>query len=324
VTAAEPEPRPAPATFGPGGIGGPGGPGSAGPYGPGPQGPGDSSGPARPGPWVNGPTGGSGPEQLGGGGGSGRPVRAGRDPRLVAIVIVAIALVVILLRSHHLSATSVMVFCVLIPSIILHEVSHGLAAYACGDDTAKRAGRLTLNPLAHIDVLGTIIVPVIMVLSGVGAFGWAKPVPVNVSKLRHPRNQAVLVSLVGPAVNIVLALLAAFVYRDIVPYADKVGVLYSGDITAQPGWAQVVFFAGYVNVILAVFNLIPLPPLDGSSVVERLIPSRHLAGYYRIRPYTLILPLALVVLSSFGGANGDLLAKIFNPALNWWGHVVGL
>ncbi|MDA8070644.1 MAG: site-2 protease family protein [Actinomycetota bacterium] len=243
---------------------------------------------------------------------------------MAAVVIVAVALAVILLRSHHLSAVSVMIFCVLIPSIILHEVSHGLMAYACGDDTARRAGRLTLNPLAHVDVVGTIIVPIVLVLSGVGAFGWAKPVPVNVSKLRHPRNQAVLVSLVGPAVNIVLALLAAFVYRDLVPYHDKVGVLFTGNITDEPGWAQVVFLTGYVNVILAAFNLIPLPPLDGSAVVERLIPSRWLPGYYRIRPFTLILPLALVLISSFGGANGDILNRIFDPALSWWARVVGL
>jgi len=243
---------------------------------------------------------------------------------VVAVVIVAVALAVILLRSHHLSAVSVMIFCVLIPSIILHEVSHGLMAYACGDDTARRAGRLTLNPLAHVDVVGTIIVPIVLVLSGVGAFGWAKPVPVNVSKLRHPRNQAVLVSLVGPAVNIVLALLAAVVYRDLVPYHDKIGVLLTGNITDEPGWAQVVFLTGYVNVILAAFNLIPLPPLDGSAVVERLIPSRWLPGYYRIRPFTLILPLALVLISSFGGANGDILNRIFDPALSWWAHMVGL
>jgi Zn-dependent protease len=242
----------------------------------------------------------------------------------VALLIVVVALVVVLVRSHHLSLLSVLVFCVLIPSVILHEISHGLVALACGDDTAKRAGRLTLNPLAHVDVVGTIIVPVIMVLSGIGAFGWAKPVPVDVSKLRSPRNQAVLVGLVGPATNIVLALVAAFVYRDLVPAHDKLGVLLTGNLSAQPVWAQIAFLVGYVNVILAVFNLIPLPPLDGSAVVERLIPDRWLPSYYRIRPFTLILPLALIVLSSLGGPGGDLLNHIFDPALNWWGRVVGI
>jgi Zn-dependent protease len=232
--------------------------------------------------------------------------------------------VAILVRSGHLSVLSVIFFLVLVPSVVLHEVSHGWVADLCGDDTARRAGRLTLNPLAHVDLVGTIIVPVVMILSGVGAFGWAKPVPVNVSRLRHPRNQAVLVSLTGPATNILLALLAAGAYRLLVPHVDKLAVLETGLLTAQPTWAQVVFMVGYVNVLLAAFNLIPLPPLDGSAVLERLLPAAWLPGYYRIRPFTLILPLALIVLSSLGGPGGNILNDVFSPVLNWWGHVVGL
>lgn len=243
---------------------------------------------------------------------------------MVVILIVAAALVGVLVRTGHVSTISVTLFCVLVPSIILHEVSHGVVANWCGDDTARRAGRLTLNPLPHIDVLGTIIVPVLMVLSGFGAFGWAKPVPVNVSKLRHPRNQGLLVSLSGPLVNIVLVGVAALAYRELVPSSVKLGVLYSGDIAHQPEWAQVLFLLGFANVILAVFNLIPLPPLDGSAVIERLLPSSWLPGYYRIRPFTLVLPLALVVISSMGTGSTDLLAKLFDPALNWWARVVGI
>lgn len=266
------------------------------------------------------------PPGWGGGGmrGPGRPARSGSDPRVALFLIVAAALVAILVRTGHIDAVEVTAFCVVVPSIILHEVSHGWVASLCGDDTARRAGRLTLNPLPHIDVLGTIILPVIMTLSGIGAFGWAKPVPVDVSKLRHPRNQAVLVALMGPAVNIVLALAAAIAYREVVPLPDKAAVAFSGNLSAQPEWALILFLVGYVNVILAVFNLIPLPPLDGSAVLERLLPTSWLPAYYRIRPYTLILPLGLVVISSFGSGGSNLLGDIFGPALNWWARLVGI
>jgi Zn-dependent protease len=243
---------------------------------------------------------------------------------VLVLVIAALALVAILVRTGHISSLSVVFFLVLVPSVVLHEVSHGWVADLCGDDTARRAGRLTLNPLAHVDVVGTIIVPIVMILSGVGAFGWAKPVPVNVSRLRHPRNQALLVSLAGPATNILVALVAAVVYRELVPAVDKLGVLETGLLTSQPLWAEVVFMVGYVNVVLAAFNLIPLPPLDGSAVFERLLPSAWLPTYYRIRPFTLILPLLLIVLSSFSSSGGGILNDLFDPVLNWWAHLVGI
>ena len=123
------------------------------------------------------------------------------------------AVAAILVRSHQISTADVILFCVIVPSIILHEISHGWVALAFGDDTAKRAGRLTLNPIAHIDPIGTIVVPALMALSGLGMFGWAKPVPVNVGRLRHPRNETVVVSLAGPATNLLLAALAAVVFK---------------------------------------------------------------------------------------------------------------
>ncbi|MDP8986803.1 MAG: site-2 protease family protein, partial [Actinomycetota bacterium] len=106
-----------------------------------------------------------------------------------------------------------LVVAVLVPSVILHEVSHGVVALWYGDDTAKQAGRLTLNPLPHIDPFGTVILPVLLSLGGLGAFGYAKPVPVRTNRLRHPRQHSLYVSLVGPAVNIVLAAGAVLVYR---------------------------------------------------------------------------------------------------------------
>src|SRR3954468_17873323 len=155
----------------------------------------------------------------------------------------------------NIGRADIIFFAVLIPSVILHEISHGWVAFAFGDDTAKREGRLTLNPIAHIDPFGTIILPALLIATSHGAFGYAKPVPVNPRNLRDPRNQSVLVSLAGPAVNIVLAVLAAVVLRVI--------GLVSTDL-----FHQIVFTVGWANVILAAFNLIPLPPLDGSAVIE--------------------------------------------------------
>ncbi|HXX91025.1 MAG TPA: site-2 protease family protein [Acidimicrobiales bacterium] len=240
------------------------------------------------------------------------PRRTGIDPRTAIWVIAGVALAIVLVRSHRIEGFSLLILVALIPSVILHEVSHGAVAYAFGDDTAKRAGRLTLNPVSHVDPFGTIILPAIMSLSGVGAFGYAKPVPVTPSRLRSPRNQGVLVSLVGPGVNMVLAAAFAVAYRAGVPEATKVIPL-----GVQPTWAQFLFAAGYINVVLAAFNLIPLPPLDGSVVIERMLPARALPRYYRIRPFTMLLPLVLILIP---GA----LDRILNPVVNWWAGVVHL
>ncbi len=142
----------------------------------------------------------------GGSGGAGRPRRRFQpDQRTLIIVVVAVALIAILLRTHKITSANIIYFCVLIPSIILHEISHGVVALAFGDDTAKRAGRLTLNPVKHVDPVGTLLVPAVLSLSGIGAYGWAKPVPVSTNRLRSPRNHTVLVSLVGPLTNFALA-----------------------------------------------------------------------------------------------------------------------
>jgi len=239
-----------------------------------------------------------------------RPARS--DPRTVLWVVAIVAVVAVLVRSHHISRLQILFFLVAIPSVILHEISHGAVALAYGDDTAKRAGRLTLNPLPHVDPFGTLILPALFILSGSsGYIAYAKPVPVNVSRLRHPRNESVVVSLVGPALNIALALGLGFAYRFAVPVATQ-GLA----LDAQPTWALLLFLGGYANVILAAFNLIPLPPLDGSAVVERLLPTRALPAYYRIRPFTIVLPLVLIVLAP------SVLQSFFTWALNQWYRVV--
>ena len=229
---------------------------------------------------------------------SGLPRRQGLSPRATIWIIAGVALVVVLIRTHRITTADMLFYGALVPSVILHEVSHGAVALAYGDDTAKRAGRLTLNPIRHIDPFGTIILPILLILSQApGVIGYAKPVPVNVSRLRNSRNTSVVVSLVGPAVNIVLAVVLGLAFKDLISgqSARVNAVNHIGPI-----WAQFLFVAGYVNVLLAAFNLIPLPPLDGSAVLERFLPTSLLPGYYRIRPFTMFIPLIVVVL--FQGA----------------------
>ncbi len=224
---------------------------------------------------------------------------------VAVLVVVGALLAFLLVRRRVLTEDSIIFLAVLLPSVILHEVSHGALALVFGDDTAKRAGRLTLNPLPHIDPLGTVIVPALLVLTLGTALGWARPVPVDTARLRHPRNHTVLVSLVGPAVNIALAVAAALVLR------------LAGAYDSSSLAVQVIFYFGVVNVVLATFNLIPIPPLDGSAVVERLLPDRWWPGYLRFRQYSLFLLLGLVFL--LPGA----LSALFGPAIHVWENLLG-
>jgi Zn-dependent protease len=206
----------------------------------------------------------------------------------------------------------VVLVAVIVPSVILHEVSHGAVAYAFGDDTAKRAGRLTLNPLAHIDPFGTVILPLILSLSGVGAFGYAKPVPVNPRKLRNPRQHSLWVSLAGPAVNITLALVSAVLLRTV--YEGAVERAFSvDDLALGP---KVVFWLGFLNVILAVFNLLPIPPLDGSAFVERFLPTAWWPTWLKYRQWGFGILLIFIFL--IPGA----LDRVFDPALRQWVRLI--
>ena len=215
-------------------------------------------------------------------------------------------------RKHVVNREEVVFFLVLVPTIMLHEISHGVVAYWCGDDTAKQAHRLSLNPLRHVDPIGTVLLPILLILTTGSAFGWAKPVPVNIGRLRHPRNQAVLVGLVGPVVNIVIALAAGFAFR----LVASPSVLGDPFISQWPLLDVVLFLLGEVNVIIAVFNLIPIPPLDGSALLERVLPKSLLPGYYRLRSVSMILVLFLVFWAP------GVLNTIFNHALQYWGNIV--
>ncbi|MGQ0805808.1 MAG: site-2 protease family protein [Actinomycetota bacterium] len=180
----------------------------------------------------------------------------------------------------------------LVVAIILHEISHGVVALWFGDDTAKRAGRLTLNPIPHIDPLGSIILPAMGALTGLPIIGFAKPVPVNPARLRHPRRDMLFVSLAGPFTNFLLMAGAALVTRGLLRGS---GFLGSGIGSESPDLAVQIFFAfAVVNLFLGLFNLLPIPPLDGSAMVERVLPDRALPGWYRFRPYGFLVLVVLV------------------------------
>jgi Zn-dependent protease len=200
----------------------------------------------------------------------------------------------------------------LLPSIILHEVSHGWVANFFGDPTAKNAKRLSLNPMRHIDPFGTILLPALLVALHFPAFGYAKPVPVNTSRLRKPRQQSLYVSLAGPAMNIVLSAIGLFLCdRAGAHLADGYVYYHSGDSLLF----NIGYSLGIANLLLAAFNLLPIPPLDGSAVIERFVPDKHLGAYYHWRARALPLVLAFVILSEYvfhfgSNALGDL--------ENWW------
>ena len=184
----------------------------------------------------------------------------------------------------------------LLLAITLHEAAHGWVANRCGDRTALMMGRVTLNPAPHIDLFGTILLPIIMffVTQGAALFGWAKPVPVTWENLRHPRRDMVWVALAGPAANLVMAFawgvigkLMLMLYMQNLPY-NFIQTLCTFLLTASS-------FGIYINCILLVLNLLPLPPLDGSRVVSALLPRRLSYHYDRIEPYGIWILLALLV-----------------------------
>jgi Zn-dependent protease len=185
-------------------------------------------------------------------------------------------------------------------AITLHEVAHGWVAKQCGDKTAFMLGRLTINPLKHIDLVGTILVPAILFFTSGFIFGWAKPVPVTWENLRNPKRDMALVALAGPLANLLMALFWACVAR--------IGMSLGGTgslitlVLIYMGQAGVL-----INLVLMVLNLIPIPPLDGSKVLSSFLPRRAAWYMYRIEPYGLII-LAILLVSG-------ILSKLILPPL---------
>jgi Zn-dependent protease len=184
-----------------------------------------------------------------------------------------------------------LVFVVLLFSLTVHEAAHAWSADRLGDPTARLLGRVSLNPLVHIDPIGTVLFPLLAIVAGVPVIGWAKPVPVNVQKLRHTRRDYVLVAAAGPASNLTLAVIAALILK-LIP----VSPVTLGETNVTVPIASMLSRALYINVLLAVFNMIPIPPLDGGNVIGGLLP-RPLAQRYDalIRPYGFILLYALML-----------------------------
>jgi len=178
-------------------------------------------------------------------------------------------------------------------AITLHEAAHGFVAHRLGDDTAYRLGRVTLNPLKHIDPFGTIFLPALLLfLRSPFLFGYAKPVPVNFLALGSPRRDMVLVAAAGPITNIVLAMVAALSFH-------LVSYMPAG---AGPWVAQNLKNALVINVVLAVFNMLPLPPLDGGRIVTGLLPNFLAVPFARLEPYGLLILIALLFLLPVLGA----------------------
>jgi len=190
-------------------------------------------------------------------------------------------------------------------AVILHEIAHGAVALRLGDDTAKRMGRLTLNPLPHIDPIGTVLLPALLLFVGAPVFGYARPVPVNYAKLHAPRRDMVLVALAGPLTNLALAGATALVFRQLYGYL--------GGLAASPGSPAAHVAATVVvplalmaqhgvvmNVVLAVFNLLPIPPLDGGRVLTGLLPAAQARRLAAIEPFGFLIVVVLLTTRTLG------------------------
>ena len=198
---------------------------------------------------------------------------------------------------------------VLAPSVILHEVAHGVVAARLGDPTARDAGRLTLNPAKHIDPFGSVILPAMLALARQNVFGWAKPVPINPHRFAHPTRGMAVTALAGPGTNLALALAVG----RFGPFEQVNGLVF---MTSSTLWARVLLGFLVVNAALAVFNMLPIPPLDGSRLLPLVLSDAGRRAYARISQYGfLILVLLLFVFEDSLSFLGDWIGWIIRIAV---------
>ena len=186
-------------------------------------------------------------------------------------------------------------FTVLLFSLTVHEMAHAWTASRLGDNTARRLGRVSFNPLVHADPIGTVLFPLLALIGNVPLIGWAKPVPVNVSRLRNGRRDYVAVAAAGPLSNIVIAFTAAAALSVFPPVSPV--MLGEPNLTAP--LAMLLSRAVQLNLLLAVFNLLPIPPLDGANVLGGLLPSNLAAAFDRLKPYGFFVLYALLLTGGF-------------------------
>lgn len=194
---------------------------------------------------------------------------------------------------------------VILFAITVHEAAHGWAAYKLGDPTAHIMGRVSLNPVVHIDPVGTVLLPLMLVLMGAPPFGWAKPVPVNPVNLRNPKRDNLLVSAAGPLSNVTVALVSLILLLIIKSFNPGVDQFLRSFLTGRgmapgfhllEGFSLILFYAVFLNILLAVFNMIPVPPLDGSGVLMGVLSDEAARKYDQIRPFGFIIIIGLVYL----------------------------
>lgn len=200
----------------------------------------------------------------------------------------------------------------LVFAIVCHEVAHGYVARLLGDPTASQLGRLSLNPLRHVDPFGTIVLPGLLALVHLPVFGWAKPVPVVAQRLRHPRRDMMLVALAGPGSNLVLALLGAL---GLGLLAQAAGGVQGGPVVRFVALNLFNFIS--LNVFLALFNLLPIPPFDGSHVVEGLLPRRAAAAFGRVRQLGFMLALAVLIVLPTVIPGFDPVGAVIGKPVDW-------
>jgi Zn-dependent protease len=192
-------------------------------------------------------------------------------------------------------------------AITCHEVSHGYVADKMGDHTARSMGRLTLNPLKHLDIIGTLMVFIV-------GIGWAKPVPVNFNNLRNPKRDMIWVAIAGPVTNFILAIASALILRGLVGIGDFIFVGVQVNLIIEPILLMLAFSI-YINLLLAIFNLIPVPPLDGGRVVVGLLPYRQAITYSRIEPFGMIIIILLVFFT-------NIFSYVLSPILDLGIHLL--